>query len=152
MTVPSVSSSEHLVPFPPGASPHDQPVNLHHSPRLEEIPWPLPVFLAVVLGLSLILTLTFSFLMFCPGPRSLQLHLPDTNPPFLHGPPCPSALLLRLQGSLPTLSGHLLYSTVHSTLQFTYSDLASCPSPWVLRTSQNLTVVPSSMRCFFLSV
>ena len=66
-----------------------------------------------------------------------------------------SALLQSLQVSkstlLPSLSGLLSQKVFIPVrwLQFTYSDLASCPCPRFLRTSQNLMVASFSKWCCF---
>lgn len=66
-----------------------------------------------------------------------------------------SALLQSLQVSkstfLPTLSGLLSQKVFIPVrwLQFTFSDLASCPFPQFLRTSQNLMVASFSKWCCF---
>ena len=66
-----------------------------------------------------------------------------------------SALLQSLQVSksifLPTLSGLLSQKVFIPVrwLQFTYSDLASCPFPRFLRTSQNLVVASFYKWCCF---
>lgn len=153
-------SVSHLVqlssPTPSPPYPLDLPMTLWSCTRLKETPCsptchlgscPESIPLTLISNLSYYLSRPLILIHTSSSKYTVFTSCPDHLPFYA----LPQSLQVSKSTFLPTLSGLLPQkcSFQWDDFQFTFSDLASCPFPWFLRTSQNLMVASFSKWCCF---